>query len=64
MTRRYIDCRDYPSITHCTVTIAADSEDELLDVAVQHAMKVHGHDDSPQFRDELRKSIKTGAPPA
>lgn len=64
MIRRYIDCRDYPSINHCTVTIAADSEEELLDVAVLHGVKAHGHEDTPQFRDELRKSMRTGAPPA
>lgn len=64
MTRRYIDCRDYPSVNHCTVAISADSEDELLDVATQHAITVHGHEDSPQLRAELRKAIKAGMPPA
>ena len=43
MARKYIDCREFPSDTKCTVTIAADSERELLDAAAQHAEKVHGH---------------------
>jgi predicted small metal-binding protein len=64
MGRKYIDCREYPSDMHCTVTIAADSEDELLDVAAQHAVRTHGHEDSPELRAQLRQIIKTGAPPA
>lgn len=62
MPRRYIDCRDYPSDNHCTVAISADSEDELLDAAVQHGVDVHGHDDTQQLRAELKKAIKTGTP--
>jgi predicted small metal-binding protein len=63
MGRKYIDCREFPSETHCTVVIAADSEKELLEVAVQHAVATHGHADSPEFRRELRKAFKEGAPP-
>jgi predicted small metal-binding protein len=62
MARRYIDCRDYPSEKNCTVAISADSEDELLDAAVRHAVEVHGHADTPQFRNDLRHLIKTGMP--
>jgi heavy metal efflux system protein len=32
---------------------------ELVDAAVQHAVAVHGHHDSPQLRQELTKMIKT-----
>lgn len=41
MTRKYIDCREFPSDAHCSVAISADSADELLEVAVQHAVAVH-----------------------
>jgi predicted small metal-binding protein len=64
MARKYIDCREIPSDTKCTVTIAADSEKELLDVAVQHAVQQHGHQDTPEFRQQLTGAIKTGTPPA
>ncbi|MGZ5201544.1 MAG: DUF1059 domain-containing protein [Telluria sp.] len=64
MARKYIDCREFPSDTKCTVTIAADSERELLDVAAQHAEKVHGHADTPQFREQLRAAMHDGSPPA
>jgi predicted small metal-binding protein len=63
MARKFIDCREFPSETKCTVTIAADSEEELLDVAAQHATAVHGHLDTPQLRQQLREVIHEGRPP-
>ena len=64
MARKYIDCREFPSVTKCTVTIAADSENELLEIAVQHAVAVHGHKDTAEFREQLKKAFKAGTPPA
>jgi predicted small metal-binding protein len=64
MARKYIDCREMPSDSHCTVTIAADSERELLEVAVQHAVAQHGHTDTPKFRSQLKEAIREGRPPA
>jgi len=63
MARKYIDCRAVPSTTHCSVTIAADSDQELLDVAVQHAVAQHGHQDTPELRTQLKQAIREGAPP-
>ena len=63
MTRKYIDCREFPSESRCTVALAADSERELLEVATQHAVAVHGHQDTPETRGALRKLIKDGTPP-
>ena len=63
MARTYIDCREFPSDMHCTVAIAADSEQELLDAAVQHAVAVHGHTDTPEFRQQLMQIFKAGTPP-
>ncbi|MGZ8155555.1 MAG: DUF1059 domain-containing protein [Burkholderiales bacterium] len=64
MERKYIDCREYPSESKCTVAMSADSEDELLEAAVQHAIVVHGHEDSPGFRQQLKQLFKIGRPPA
>ncbi|GAB3410804.1 DUF1059 domain-containing protein [Massilia agilis] len=63
MARKYIDCREFPSEKKCSVTIAADSESELLDVAAQHAVKVHGHEDTPQLRQQLKGAMHEGRPP-
>lgn len=62
MGRKYIDCREYPSDTGCSIAISADREDEVVEAAAQHAIKVHGHEDSPQLREQLREMVKEGAP--
>ena len=58
MARKFIDCRAYPSEMNCTVFMSADSEDELLEAAVQHAVSVHGHTDTPELRETLRSMFK------
>jgi len=63
MNRKYIDCREFPSDTHCSVAISADSEEELLEVAVQHAVAVHHHSDSADLRSAIRGLIHEGMPP-
>lgn len=62
MTRKYIDCRSYPSDIHCTVALSADSEAELLEAAVQHAVAVHKHEDTPALRETLKTMFKEGSP--
>jgi predicted small metal-binding protein len=62
MTRKYIDCRLFPSDTKCSVAISADTEDEVVDAAAQHAVSVHKHEDSPQLRKQIRASVKEGNP--
>ncbi|CAA7620488.1 DUF1059 domain-containing protein [Magnetospirillum sp. UT-4] len=63
MARKYIDCRDYPG-SQCSVALSADNEDELVEAAVEHGVKVHGYQDSPDFRRQLREQAKEGNPPA
>ena len=62
MSRKYIDCREFPSEFQCTVAISADSEDELIDAAAHHAVQVHGHQDSPELRVHLREAVKSMEP--
>jgi len=57
MSRKTMDCRDFPSESKCTLTISGE-EDEVLRAAVMHAVDVHGHRDTPDFRNELRKLLK------
>lgn len=64
MARWHIDCRDYPSEMNCSVAISANSEKELLDAAVQHAVTVHKHQDTPEFRAQLKGILKKGEVPA
>ncbi len=62
MARKFIDCRNFPSETKCTVAISADSVDELVDVATRHAVRVHKHQDSPELRQQNGASVREGDP--
>lgn len=63
MERKFIDCREMPSDMNCTIAIAADTEAELMEAAVQHATTVHGHEDTPELRTAIRGTIHSGTPP-
>jgi predicted small metal-binding protein len=58
MARKYIDCREIPSDMNCTVGIAADTEEELMEAAVQHAVSVHSDTDTPELRSMIQQGIK------
>jgi predicted small metal-binding protein len=64
MTRKYIDCREFPSEVNCSITIAADRDDELIEAAAQHAVAVHKHVDTPELRKQLRAIMHEGTAPA
>jgi predicted small metal-binding protein len=55
--RKSIDCRDYPSAKNCSLRISG-TEEEVLDAAVQHAVSAHGHEKSPQLREQLKSMLK------
>ena len=57
MPRKSADCRDYPSDSHCTLTISGE-EDEVVTAAVAHAVSVHGHEDGDDLRTWLRENLK------
>jgi predicted small metal-binding protein len=57
MARKIMDCREVPSESGCTLTIAGEEED-VLRAAVMHAVDAHGHQDTPAFRQQLRAALK------
>ncbi len=57
MARMMADCRRWPSETNCSLVMIGES-DELLDAAAEHAVSVHGHEDSPEFRAELQNLLE------
>ena len=63
MSRKYIDCREYPGDVKCTLALCADTDAELLEAAVRHAVDVHGYEDTPEFRKEIKSLFKNGTPP-
>ncbi|HEX3841867.1 MAG TPA: DUF1059 domain-containing protein [Acidimicrobiales bacterium] len=61
MARKVADCRDFPSENGCTLTISGE-EDEVVTAATQHAVAVHGHQDTEEVRTWLRQNLKDEAP--
>jgi len=59
--RVYADCRLYPSEKNCSLYIAG-TEDEVFEVALHHAITSHGHQDTTEFRKQLRSFLKEEAP--
>ncbi len=57
MARKVVDCRLFPSENNCSLTIAG-TEEEVLKVAVRHAVEEHGHDNTPELRKEIRTLLK------
>ena len=55
--RKSIDCRDYPSEKNCSLKISG-TEKEVLDAAVQHAASVHGHENTPELREQIKQMLK------
>lgn len=55
--RKYIDCSEVPSDSNCTVRISG-KEEEVLPLAIHHAITVHGHKDTPELREQLRQMLK------
>lgn len=60
MARMVADCRDFPSESGCTLTIAGE-EEEVLDAAAAHAVAVHQHEGGPELREMLRSALKPEA---
>ena len=60
MGRKFIDCRAFPSEMNCTIALSADSEAELLEAAVQHAVAVHKHQDTPELRQMIKSAMLDG----
>jgi predicted small metal-binding protein len=58
--RKSIDCGDYPSEKNCSLKISG-TEEEVLDVAVQHAVSAHGHENTPELREQIKSMRKDHA---
>ena len=57
MERKYIDCREFPSESGCTLTIAGE-EEEVVRAASEHAVSVHGHEDTPELREQVKGMLE------
>ena len=57
MARMMADCRRWPSESNCSLTIIGDEEEVIL-AAAEHAASVHGHEDTPELRDQIREFLE------
>ncbi len=55
-TRKVADCRKFPSEKNCSLTISG-TEEEVMEVALWHATTAHGHNDTPEFRKQLKEFL-------
>jgi predicted small metal-binding protein len=55
--RKSIDCRDYPSEKNCSLKISG-KEEEVVNAAVQHAVSAHGHEETPELREQIKSMLK------
>jgi predicted small metal-binding protein len=62
MLRKYIDCREQPGDIKCSVTLAADTEDELMEATLQHLTAVHNYQVTREVREKIQKGMKDGTP--
>jgi predicted small metal-binding protein len=63
VSRKYIDCREMPSESNCDLAMSG-SEEHILQAAVTHAVTAHGHQDTPELREQLRAALKDETPAA
>jgi predicted small metal-binding protein len=57
MARMMADCRRWPSESNCSLVIIGE-EDEVLRAATEHAASVHGHEDTPEMREQVRQFLE------
>ncbi len=57
MSRKMADCRRWPSESNCSLVIIGE-EDEVVRAAAEHAASVHGHDDTPELREQLKQMLE------
>lgn len=61
MTRLFLDCRTMPSESGCDLAMSG-SEQHLLAAAIAHAVTAHGHEDTPELREQIRAGLREEVP--
>jgi hypothetical protein len=57
MARVMADCRRWPSDANCSLTIIGE-EEEVVAAAAEHSVSAHGHEDTPELREQLRDFLE------
>lgn len=56
--RYHMDCRNTSSVKNCSLSMAADTREEVLEAAVYHAIAVHGAEDTDRLREDVSANIQ------
>jgi hypothetical protein len=62
MGRYYVDCRSMPSESNCSLYISGE-KDHVINAAAEHAVSVHGHEDTPELREEIAGQLQEESTP-
>jgi predicted small metal-binding protein len=57
MARKMADCRRWPSESNCSLVIIGE-EEEVIRAAAEHAASVHGHEDTPEMREQVKDFLE------
>ena len=60
MARKFLDCREHPDDTGCTLYLSGE-EDDVIQAVAEHAASVHGMQDTPELREQFRSMLKDEA---
>jgi predicted small metal-binding protein len=51
------DCRRFPSESNCSLVIIGE-EEEVIRAGAEHAASVHGHQDTPELREQVKDFLE------
>jgi predicted small metal-binding protein len=63
MGQKYVDCRELSGDMHCSAHLVANSDAELMEVVIKHAINVHGLANTTDFRKQISAHVKEGPLP-
>lgn len=61
MPGMFVLCGDFVDDAECTVAIGAQTFEELVEAAIEHAYATHGEEDTPALRQTIRECVREGS---
>ncbi len=58
MMQQFVLCRNIVDDAECSVVVGADTLEELVEAAIEHAHATHAEEDTPALRERVKHSIK------
>jgi predicted small metal-binding protein len=61
MPSMFVLCRDVINDAECSVAIGAQTHEELIEAAIEHAYATHSEEDTPALRQAIRECTREGS---